>query len=86
MKLRNKKTGEIISEIDVSQDHESIWVLENKPRVYHSLAELNEEWEDYDEQCEKEAIAVLKQLSEALDKTLDKINANMSKLCGGKKE
>lgn len=47
MKLRNKKTGEIISKIDVSQDHESIWVLENKPRIYRTLAELNEEWEDY---------------------------------------
>ena len=47
MKLRNKKTGEIISKIDVSQDLEGIWVLENNPRFYRTLAELNEEWEDY---------------------------------------
>lgn len=48
MKLRNKKTGEIISKIDVSQDNEGIWVMENKPRFYRTLAELNEEWEDYE--------------------------------------
>lgn len=47
MKLRNKKTGEIVTKIDVSQDQSGIWVLENEPRFYHSLAELNEEWEDY---------------------------------------
>ena len=47
MILQNKKTGEIISKIDVSQDLEGIWVLENNPRFYRTLAELNEEWEDY---------------------------------------
>ena len=47
MKLRNKKTGEIATKIDVSQDNESFWVLGNKPCMYKSLAELNEEWEDY---------------------------------------
>lgn len=78
MKLRNKKTGEIISKIDVSRDHEGIWVMENKPRFYRTLAELNAEWEDYDEQSEKEAIAMLEQISEALDR----INDNMSRLCG----
>lgn len=46
MKLRNKKTGEIASKIDVSQDGESIWVFGRKPECYRSLAELNEEWED----------------------------------------
>lgn len=50
--------------------------------VYSSLAEFNEEWEGYDEAAEKEAIAVLKQLCEVIDK----INANMSKLCGNRKE
>ena len=47
MKLRNKKTREIATKIDVGQDNESFWVLGNKPRMYSSLAELNEEWEDY---------------------------------------
>lgn len=47
MKLRNKKTGEIATKIDVSQDFSGIWVLENKPRFYRTLAGLNEEWEDY---------------------------------------
>lgn len=36
MKLRNKKTGEIIILIDHIFDN------------YNSLAELNEEWEDYE--------------------------------------
>ena len=49
MKLRNKKTGEIITKIDISQDKESIWILENEPRIYRSLAELNAEWEDYEQ-------------------------------------
>lgn len=48
MRLRNKKTGEIASKIDVSQDEESIWVFGRKPECYRSLAELNEEWEDYE--------------------------------------
>lgn len=37
MKLRNKKTGEVITLIDHTFDN------------YNSLAELNEEWEDYEE-------------------------------------
>lgn len=48
MKLRNKKTGEIISKIDVSQDLSGIWVMENEPRFYRTLTELNAEWEDYE--------------------------------------
>lgn len=47
MILRNKKTGEIATEIDVSQDGESFWVLGKLPCMYNSLAELNEEWDDY---------------------------------------
>ena len=48
MKLRNKKTGEIITKIDVSQDNESIWIMDI-PKIYRSLAELNADWEDYEE-------------------------------------
>lgn len=47
MKLRNKKTGEVVSKIDVSQDGSGIWVLGSKPEYYSSLAEFNNEWEDY---------------------------------------
>lgn len=47
MKLRNKKTGEKVSKIDVSEDYGAIWVMGNVPKIYRSLAELNEEWEDY---------------------------------------
>lgn len=70
MKLRNKKTGEIVGlsifgiELNIRK--------ENQP-IYHSLTELNEEWEDYDEESEKEAIAMLEQIAKALDK----INANI---------
>ena len=41
MKLRNKKTGEII-------EH-GIRVIGSDSNIYNSLAELNEEWEDYEE-------------------------------------
>ena len=43
MKLRNKKTGEIVpaSNIAVGIGNDGKW--------YGSLAELNEEWEDYEE-------------------------------------
>lgn len=47
MKLRNKKTGEITTRIDVSESGEKFWVLGKKPCMYDTLAELNEEWEDY---------------------------------------
>lgn len=76
MKLRNKKTGEIISKIDVSQDHEGIWVLENKPRLYHSLAELNEEWEDYSSQEEKWERAVGRAI---LERLLEKLQSEEMK-------
>ena len=47
MKLRNKKTGEITTRIDVSESGEKFWVLGKKPCMYDTLAELNAEWEDY---------------------------------------
>lgn len=47
MKLRNKKTGEITTRIDVSESGEKFWVLGKKPCMYDTLSELNSEWEDY---------------------------------------
>lgn len=41
MKLRNKKTGDIIIK------HIAITVDNEYQKTYSSLAELNEEWEDY---------------------------------------
>lgn len=41
MKLRNKKTGEITS------DYSYILLESTHYKTYDSLAELNEEWEDY---------------------------------------
>ena len=48
MKLRNKKTGAIykIEDIDLGNNADGIWIGLTK---YNSLAELNEEWEDYEE-------------------------------------
>ena len=48
MKLRNKKTGNIvdIADLDFTSDNFAIWLSTTK---YSSLAELNEEWEDYEE-------------------------------------
>ena len=44
MKLRNKKTKEIAETF-----HDDIVINSNKVNVFQSLAELNSEWEDYEE-------------------------------------
>ena len=55
MKLRNKKTGEIVEFKYLQSDHVAPLVLttyeNDKPEMYkyNSLAELCEEWEDYEE-------------------------------------
>ncbi len=60
MKLRNKKTGEIgnlVLNINPNRESYSVLSTENGDTVcgnlvladYNSLAELNEEWEDYEE-------------------------------------
>lgn len=56
MKLRNKKTGEI-KDIEfnslVSGNGDCCALAKGEPEiyVYNSLAELNEEWEDYEDDC-----------------------------------
>lgn len=46
MKLRNKKTGEVV---DLSIFGISLSIRKTEqPRAYHSLADLNAEWEDYE--------------------------------------
>lgn len=54
MKLRNKKTGEITQVNDwdfvglvLKVDHSEDTIEMDDKIEYHSLAELNEEWEDY---------------------------------------
>lgn len=52
MKLKNKKTGEIVDYISFEKGggQISMYVFDtNKHYYYNSLAELNEEWEDYEE-------------------------------------
>lgn len=48
MKLKNKKTGAIysIEDIDLGNNEAGIWL---GMTLYKSLAELNAEWEDYEE-------------------------------------
>lgn len=48
MKLRDKKTGAVysIEDIDLGNNVDGIWL---GMTCYKSLAELNEEWEDYEE-------------------------------------
>lgn len=48
MKLRNKKTGEIVNRWFVACEYKdgARFSVADKP-VFDSLAELNEEWEDY---------------------------------------
>jgi hypothetical protein len=55
MKLKNKKTGEVVDFGYLQSDHVAPLVLttyeNDKPKMYkyNSLAELNSEWEDYKE-------------------------------------
>ena len=51
MKLRNKKTGEIGKILkQLSEDNQLDVITDNKLYVVKSLAELNAEWEDYEEE------------------------------------
>lgn len=58
MKLKNKKTGEIKNAVDIDMYTDSVYLkvsdseFDNETIEYHSLAELNEEWEDYEESKE----------------------------------
>lgn len=49
MKLKNKKTGEIALATNMAVG----FAEDGTDRWYHSLAELNEEWEDYKEPNER---------------------------------
>ena len=50
MKLRNKKTGEIGKILkQLSEDNQIEVITDSKLYVVKTLAELNEEWEDYEE-------------------------------------
>ena len=49
MKLRNKKTGEIAEEVWWDKEVDELCINGDKLYFYDSLAELNEEWEDYEE-------------------------------------
>lgn len=50
MELKNKKTGEIATLLKQYDNDNTIEVLGNSAYVYHSLAGLNEDWEDAPEE------------------------------------
>ena len=52
MKLRNKKTGAITEVIFVYNGHICVDVWREDSGSYDTLAALNEEWEDYDEEAQ----------------------------------
>ena len=57
MKLINKKTGEIGKILkQLSEDNQLEVITDNKLYVVKSLAELNEEWEDYEEMGERRGV------------------------------
>lgn len=49
MRLKNKKTGEIVDHIWWDSEIEHLCVNGEHMKFYNSLAELNAEWEDYEE-------------------------------------
>ena len=59
VKLRNKKTGEIRNAVDIDMYTDSVYLkvsngeFDNETIEYRSLAEFNEEWEDYEEEAKK---------------------------------
>ena len=65
MKLRNKRTGEIVEAVDIDMYTDSVYLkisdgeFNNNTIEYDSLAELNEEWEDYQEPKECWIINIL---------------------------
>lgn len=81
MKLRNKKTGEIKS---LSIYGINLNIRDEDMPVYHSLKELNEEWEDYEEpkgiiKVEKSifptSVYIEYSTEEEAEKALKKLNA-----------
>ena len=90
MKLRNKKTGEI-GQLHCDDENEGclVWAGD-KVSPYHSISELNEEWEDYEEpkwnwyidwngeikQCDNRVGALLKfETEEEAEKAVEKLKA-----------
>lgn len=79
MKLRNKKTGEIMDDVqyrNYSLSNGFGFRMNGKEWEYHSLAELNEEWEDYEEPKEYWRIT---DLGEVKSIRLDQHHQNIEK-------
>lgn len=79
MKLRNKKTGDVSTRIDVSENGELFWVLGKKPYRYETLAELNAEWEDYKEEVKPTCQEVVDGLKQVMQK-VSEIDAELGEV------
>jgi len=91
MKLKNKKTGEIGYFCSANWDNPVLIIMDKNGiqlAKYNSLAELNEEWEDYEEPKDKgywyiDDLCCMRYSSELLDEIGDRPNNWMiRKLCG----
>ena len=95
MKLKNKKTGEIRKAVDIDMYSDSVYLkvcdgeFDNETIKYHSLAELNEEWEDYHEEP-KEYWHIfgtnITKTQEGLDEVYDKRNKEIGNYFENKEE
>lgn len=100
MKLRNKKTGEIVTiGKELSDDFDGVGLMLwfnhvegselDDYKIYDSLAELNEEWEDYkpteplikDEKIRKAVIAWAKANSQQTSIAYKQLEEDISCLC-----
>ena len=77
MKLRNKRTGEIGKPAFIGVDYEITILPEDKnkkARYYKTLAELNEEWCDYEEPKEYWAIDIYSKGAEDFKNSNDDVD------------
>ena len=102
MKLRNKKTGEIFDAGSSKSERAiGIYYEEKDGQIgtkesFYSLAELNEEWEDYkpteplikDEKVKKllGEVVELELTVNELSKRFDEFNKHYAELCGEEEE
>ena len=91
MKLRNKKTGEIVEQVWWNKEVDELCLNGDKLHFYNSLAELNEEWEDYEEPQQKEYWSInefgtLVQITHSRENIYDKSRKNIGNYFESKEE
>ena len=76
MKLRNKKTGEVV---DLSIYGISLGVRKAEQPIYRSIADLNAEWEDYKEEVKPTCQEVVDGLKQVMRK-VSEIDAELGEV------